>query len=75
MATRRSDSSGLAAITALAHRNLLPWIMAHYTVTEVRRNLSQLIDKALAGEEVLITRRGKLVAELVSRAGVPTTTL
>jgi prevent-host-death family protein len=33
--------------------------MAHYSVAKTRDNLSSLIDKALAGEEVVITRHGK----------------
>ena len=33
--------------------------MAHYSVAKTRDNLSSLIDKALAGEEVIITRHGK----------------
>lgn len=33
--------------------------MAHYSVATTRDNLSSLINKALAGEEVVITRHGK----------------
>ncbi len=33
--------------------------MAHYGVAKTRDNLSSLIDKALAGEEVIVTRHGK----------------
>lgn len=33
--------------------------MARYSVATTRNNLSSLIDKALAGEEVVITRHGK----------------
>jgi prevent-host-death family protein len=33
--------------------------MAKYSVATTRNNLSSLIDKALAGEEVVITRHGK----------------
>ncbi len=33
--------------------------MAHYSVAQTRDNLSSLINKALAGEEVVITRHGK----------------
>jgi prevent-host-death family protein len=39
--------------------------MASYSVAETRANLSALIDKALAGEEVVITRRGKATARIV----------
>ena len=38
--------------------------MAHYSVAEAKGSLSSLIAKAQAGEEVIITRRGKPVAEL-----------
>lgn len=33
--------------------------MPHYSVATTKDNLSSLIDKALAGEEVVITRHGK----------------
>lgn len=33
--------------------------MAQYSVATTKDNLSRLIDKALAGEEVVITRHGK----------------
>lgn len=33
--------------------------MAKYSVATTKNNLSSLIDKALAGEEVVITRHGK----------------
>jgi prevent-host-death family protein len=35
------------------------FIMARYSVATTKNNLSSLIDKALAGEEVVITRHGK----------------
>jgi prevent-host-death family protein len=35
--------------------------MASYSVTEAKRHFSRLIDRALAGEEVVITRRGRPV--------------
>ncbi len=38
--------------------------MAHYSVATTKDNLSKLIDKALAGEEVVITRHGKPAVEL-----------
>ena len=34
-------------------------IMARYSVATTKNTLSSLIDKALAGEEVVITRHGK----------------
>jgi prevent-host-death family protein len=38
--------------------------MASYSIAKAKDNLSKLIDEALAGEEVTITRHGKPVAEL-----------
>lgn len=39
--------------------------MASYSVAATKDNLSALIDKALAGEEVVITRRGKATVRMV----------
>ncbi len=41
--------------------------MAAYSVAEAKNRLPALIDKALEGEEVVITRHGKPVAELRPR--------
>jgi prevent-host-death family protein len=41
--------------------------MAYYSVAEAKNRLPTLIDKAIEGEEVVITRHGKPVAELRSR--------
>jgi prevent-host-death family protein len=38
--------------------------MASYSVAEAKNQLPSLIDKALGGENVVITRHGKPVAEL-----------
>src|SRR6516225_5844159 len=38
--------------------------MTAYSVADAKNRLPALIDKALAGEEVIITRRGKPVVEL-----------
>ena len=38
--------------------------MSHYSVAEARNNLPKLLDRMLAGEEVVITRRGKPIARL-----------
>lgn len=38
--------------------------MATYSVAEAKNRLPSLIDKALEGENVVITRHGKPVAEL-----------
>jgi prevent-host-death family protein len=46
-----------------------------YSVAEAKNRLPSLIDKALAGEQVIITRRGKPVVELrpASRQPAPAT--
>ena len=38
--------------------------MAHYSVAEAKNSLPKLLDKACAGEEVIITRRGEVIAEI-----------
>ena len=38
--------------------------MPHYSVATTKDKLSSLIDKALAGEEVVITRHGKPTVEM-----------
>src|SRR5438270_314844 len=38
--------------------------MAEYSVADAKNRLPKLIDKAIEGEEVIITRRGKPVVEL-----------
>ena len=49
--------------------------MAEYSVADAKNHLPKLIDRALDGEEVVITRRGKPVIELrpVSRRPVAQT--
>ncbi|HEX4183115.1 MAG TPA: type II toxin-antitoxin system prevent-host-death family antitoxin [Caulobacteraceae bacterium] len=42
--------------------------MGTYSVAEAKNTLPSLIDKAAAGEEVIITRHGKPVAELRAAA-------
>ena len=39
--------------------------MARYSVAEAKNNLPKLLDRALAGEDVTITRRGEAIAKLV----------
>lgn len=38
--------------------------MASYSVADAKNTLPRLIDRAMAGEEVVITRRGKPVVEM-----------
>jgi antitoxin (DNA-binding transcriptional repressor) of toxin-antitoxin stability system len=45
--------------------------MADYSVADARNKLSELIDRAVKGEEIVITRHGKPVVEL--RATQPIT--
>lgn len=49
--------------------------MTAYSVADAKNRLPSLVDKALAGEEVVITRRGKPVVELrpASRQTAPAT--
>ena len=42
--------------------------MAEYSIADAKNNFPKLVDRALAGEEVTITRRGKPVARLSSTA-------
>jgi prevent-host-death family protein len=44
--------------------------MPSYSVAEAKNQLSRLIDQANDGETVVITRHGKVVAELRARAEV-----
>ena len=39
--------------------------MASYSVAEAKNQLPKLLDRALAGEEVVVTRRGKAIARIV----------
>lgn len=45
--------------------------MATYSVADAKNHLPKLIDRALQGEEVVITRRGKPVVELRPAAPRP----
>ena len=49
--------------------------MTSYSVADAKNTLPKLIDRALRGEEVVITRHGKPVVELrpASRQAVPAT--
>ena len=44
--------------------------MAQVTVAQAKSQLSSLLDAVEAGHTVVITRRGKPIAELVPRCGV-----
>lgn len=39
--------------------------MADYSIAEAKNQLPKLVDRAIAGEAVSITRRGKVVARIV----------
>lgn len=41
-------------------------LMESYSVAEAKAHLSELLDRVEAGEEVSITRRGKVVARVVA---------
>jgi len=40
--------------------------MKHVGIRQARQELPQLIDRAEAGEEIIITRQGKAVARLIA---------
>jgi prevent-host-death family protein len=40
--------------------------MADYSIAEAKNHLPKLVDRAVAGEEVTITRRGKRVAKIIA---------
>ena len=42
--------------------------MSEYTIAEARNSFTKLVDRAVAGEDVTITRRGKPVAKIVASA-------
>ena len=44
--------------------------MPTYSIAKANDNLSQLVDEAVAGEEVAITRHGKVVAYVVSMSSM-----
>lgn len=46
--------------------------MSSYSVADAKNNLPKLLDRALAGEPVTITRRGKEIARIVP-SGAPAT--
>ncbi len=41
--------------------------MSSYSVAEAKNNLPKLLDRALAGEKVTITRRGRAIPEIVAK--------
>ena len=45
--------------------------MSSYSVAEAKNNLPKLLDRMLAGEEVVIPRRGKPIARLTPEAEKP----
>jgi prevent-host-death family protein len=45
--------------------------MARYSVAEAKNNLPKLLDLALKGEEVVITRRGEPIVDLTAHKAEP----
>ena len=45
--------------------------MTDYSVADARNKLSELIDRAVRGEEVVITRHGKPMVELRAKTATP----
>jgi prevent-host-death family protein len=58
-----------------SHQDSYLEAMTHYSVAEAKNNLPKLLDRMLAGEEVVITRRGKPIGRLTPESpreiGVP----
>jgi prevent-host-death family protein len=48
-------------------------VMTDYTVAEAKNQLPKLLKRALAGEAVVITRRGKPIARITPMAELPAT--
>ena len=46
--------------------------MLEINVKEARSNLSNILDRVEKGEEIIITRRGKLVARISNIVNIPT---
>lgn len=46
--------------------------MAEYSIADAKNHLPKLVDRAVAGEEVKITRRGKPIAKIVALGRTPT---
>ena len=44
--------------------------MPTYSIAQAKDNLPKLVDQAIAGDEVTITRHGKVVAELRAKEAV-----
>ena len=45
--------------------------MAEYSVADAKNHLPKLLDRAIAGEDVTITRRGRPIAKIVPNAPPP----
>src|ERR1700681_4494847 len=56
----------LALICTLLVYTLSETIVKHVGIKQARQELPDLIDRAEAGEEIVITRQGKAVAKLVA---------
>jgi prevent-host-death family protein len=67
-----SHARAMAQHMSLDNSHLDGYLMAmpDYSVAEAKNNLPKLLDRALAGEEVTITRRGKPIAKIVANQPV-----
>jgi prevent-host-death family protein len=45
--------------------------MTHYGVAEARNNFTHLLERVEDGERIIITRHGKVIAEIVKAAPTP----
>ncbi len=57
--------AGARALAKQAKRRK-PAVKKVYSVTEARRDFSRLVDRAVAGEEIVLTKNGKPVARLIA---------
>jgi len=71
----RFAADELLSIQVLACRMAIKWLfltgMGKHSVADAKNRLSELIDRALEGEDVVITRHGRPVVELTPIAPAP----
>jgi len=69
--SRLDGLSEKATRTPLHHVFLYDWLMAIYDIGDARRELSRLIEEALAGQEVVIARNGVALIRLAPVRRIP----
>ena len=66
--SHRTEASGLVCYLMTIWSFVVGWVMRTVPVVEAKARFSALLAAAEAGEEVAITRRGKVIARLVPDA-------